>query len=158
MILIAVVVSALSFYEYCIDYFDAYPRYGARAWVFGIEETVRRAETSSLPVVMVSDRPFFFPFYIYVLFYKAVSPQEYQCSSGEARDKLWQYTEGMQGRYYTVPLEEFGIRRGSCLLVLRPDESTVFAGASYEVEELHTIRDPLGRETIKLVKATGREN
>ena len=128
---LAVFVVGGSLLGYCKDYFQEYPRYGARAWVYGIEEAVRIAAGSSYPCVMVSDRSFFFPFYIYVLFYTEVPPGEYQDLSSSAKEKLWQYTEPLLGKYYTVPMEEFGLRRGSCLLMIRPDQYAPLAAASY---------------------------
>lgn len=152
-----VLIVLASFAVYCKFYFVDYPKYGAHGWVYGMKEAVAFAEGGPYKCVVVSDRPFFYPAYIYVLFYTAYDPAAYQRLKAEPKVNLWQYTEGLLGKYYTLRISDFDLRRGTCLLMLRPDEVAEVARLGYGWREAHTVVDPSGRAAIKLIEVRGRE-
>ena len=82
----------ISFAVYCKFYFLDYPKYSARWWQYGMKEAIASAEKSRYRCVIVSDRAFFHPPYIFVLFYTQYPPSDYQRLPLDARPNLWRYT------------------------------------------------------------------
>ncbi len=145
----------ISFGGYCKFYFLDYPKYSARWWQYGMKEAIASVEESRYRCVIVSDRAFFHPPYIFVLFYTQYPPSDYQRLPLNARQNLWRYTEQPLDRYYTLNVPDFVLGRGTCLLLIQPDEMPEIVKKGNDWREVHAIRDPLGKEVIKLVEIRG---
>ena len=120
-----------------------------------MKEAIASAEKSRYRCVIVSDRAYFHPPYIFVLFYTQYPPSDYQRLPLDARQILWRYTEQSLGRYYTLNVPDFVLGWGTCLLLIQPDEMPEILKKGNDWCEVHTVRDPFGKEAIKLVEIRG---
>ena len=147
-------VVACSLVVFCKFYFLEYPKYGANAWRHGMKEVIAFIEKSPYQKVVMSDRYFFFPPYIYILFYTKYDPEKYQRHPLQLRQKLWKDTEESLGKYHTQSISRIKVE-GTVLLCIRPDEIVEVIKKGYDWREVHTVRAPNGWDLISLVKVTG---
>ncbi len=150
-------IAAAGLTVYAMIYFLDYPEHGARGWQYGMKEAITTAEESPYRCIIVSDRAFFYPAYIFVLFYTRYAPLEYHRLPPLPKRELWMYTKTPLGRYYTLNISDLVLKKGVCLLMIRPDEMTELEKKGYDWREVHTVRDPYGKEAIRLIEVKGRE-
>ncbi|MCZ6633788.1 MAG: glycosyltransferase family 39 protein [bacterium] len=149
-----VLVAAVSVLVYCKLFYVDYPNYSAKWWQYGMQEAIAVAEQQEHPVI-ISDRTYSFPAYIFVLFYTRFDPEAYQKLPLDLRQELWRYTRTPLQKYYNLGLQTFVSRGRTCLLMLLPEEMVDLVQKGYDQKDVHTIYDPSGKVMMRLVEVTG---
>ena len=146
---VMIVAVSLSFFRYCEEYFEEYPKYGALRWLYGMKETFTYSLRAPYASVYISDQ-LFLP-HIFVLFYTQYPPAEYQRRPLRGvRQGNWVYTDFSFGRYHVDSLPD--ILAGECdnslLIAFAYEAEGIEESASYK--RVHAIDIPDGRRLIEL--------
>ncbi|HRV81589.1 MAG TPA: glycosyltransferase family 39 protein [Planctomycetota bacterium] len=132
------------------QYFTDYPRSGASAWLYGMRELVHEQAAYSGGPIYISNRipvPFLF-----VPFYTAMSPREYQALPF-LYDDLAKYTGYTMGRFHVIDVAKLGLPEGPCVLTLTAEEAQRYQAQwsdSWSVR--HEVRHPDGHELYVLLE------
>ncbi|MEM7114055.1 MAG: glycosyltransferase family 39 protein [Chloroflexota bacterium] len=136
---------------YAHMYFVTYPIYSPQAWQYGMREAIEYSASKPYDNIYISDS-FFIP-HMFVLFYNAYPPEQYQqealLSVGEGN---FRYTDVSIGNYHILSAEKmWWVERDNGLFMLFPNESRFVASRS-DCEEVHVVRRPNGSVASVLVE------
>ena len=141
---------------YARHYFLKYPGYSAPSWQYGMKEAITFSEQSSSECSIISADPYFYPSYIFVLFFTQYSPKAYQELPMQSRMDLWRYTKQPVGKFYNFNLRDVDLRRGECLYITLPGDTARVAEKGYRWRAVRTIFSPDGTDLIKIISVMGR--
>lgn len=142
-IISSVLVITLSFAQYCKNYFIDYPKYGASHWQYGMREAINFAEKSPYDCIIVSNSLCFA--HVFVLFYTKFSPRDCHLTM---KKRTFSF-----GKYHIRFVSDKLKIEEPCLLIIEPYEMSKLSGKNFKYKVLHTIKDPTGKEVIRLVEA-----
>lgn len=136
---------------YAHMYFVTYPIYSPQAWQYGMREAIEYSASKPYDNIYISDS-FFIP-HIFVLFYNAYPPEQYQqealFSVGEGN---FHYTDVSVGNYHILSAEKmWWVERDNGLFMLLLSE-TRFVASRPDCEEVHVVRRPNGSIASVLVE------
>ncbi len=150
-IFLAAFLVAASLAVFLNAYFLHYSTYTiprvSRNWPYGMRQAITYAETSSYPCVLVSDR--FWRPNLYILFYGKYPPAQHQISPIDPSLE----TGYSLGKYQVVSFSQPQKLKATCLLIVKPDRMQEIFGQGYELRELEIVKDPGGKEAIRLLEA-----
>lgn len=139
-------------------YFLDYPKYTTKEWEYGIKEAIYYAEKNSYSCVTISNQIYFKKcgsLHVFVPFYTQSSPQDYQRSpiSPQHLRKLFHgEADYSMGKYSFVSLAEKNKLNAKCLWIINPNEAEIIAKKGYNWKEVHVVKNPLGKEVLKLIE------
>ncbi|HEY9606018.1 MAG TPA: glycosyltransferase family 39 protein [Allocoleopsis sp.] len=136
-------VSLIIFFS---TYFVGFSKKPPKSFQYGIREAINYAEKSSYSCVVVSDR--FRRPNTMIIFYTQYPPSVYQRSPIEPATM----TNYSVGKYTILSIDNSQVFNQQCLFMVKPDEIPLIMAKGYGVQDVHVVKDPIGREVIKLIE------
>jgi 4-amino-4-deoxy-L-arabinose transferase-like glycosyltransferase len=139
-------------------YFLDYPKYTTKEWEYGLKEAIHYAENNSYSCVTISNQIYLRKcgsLHVFVPFYTQSPPQEHQRSpiAPQHLRKLFHgEADYSMGKYSFVSLAEKNKLNEKCLWIINPNEAETIARKGYNWKEVHIVKNPLGKEVLKLIE------
>lgn len=157
-LIITILILAASLTILGKTYFINYPKYTTKEWEYGIKEAIIYAENNSYNCVTISNQIYFQKcgsLHVFVPFYTQFSPEIYQrspISTQHLRKLFHGEADYSMGKYSFVSLAEKKKLNEKCLWIINPNEAEVIAKKGYNWKEVHVVKNPLGKEVLKLIE------